>query len=85
MAPAPSIQPAAIVEEAPTTRSKSADALVGAPGTKAKEAGWSVEIVAGASTSAQTRSASSHPIPSGEIVAPARASSSSAETTRSSG
>ena len=39
MAPAPSIQPAAIVEEAPTTRSNSTDAFVGAPGTNASEAG----------------------------------------------
>ena len=47
IAPAPSIQPAAIVEDAPTIRSNSTLALVGAPGTNASDAGWSVEIVAG--------------------------------------
>ncbi len=77
IAPAPSIHPAAIVDEAPTTRSKSTEAFVGAPGTNAIDDGWSVEIVAGASTSLQTRSASSPPRPSGVTVSPARRASSS--------
>ena len=47
---------------------------VGAPGTNAIDDGWSVEIVAGASTSLQMRRASSPPMPSGVIVSPARAS-----------
>ena len=85
IAPAPSIHPVAIVDDAPTMRSKSTLAFVGAAGTNATDAGWSVEIVAGARTSAQIRSASSHPIPSGAIVRPARRASSSAGATRSSG
>jgi hypothetical protein len=85
IAPAPSIQPAAIVEDAPTTRSKSTAAFVGAPGTNAIDEGWSVEIVAGASTSAHTRRASSPPIPSGVTVAPARRVSSSPVAEPSSG
>ena len=68
IAPAPSIHPAAIVDDAPTIRSNRMDARVGAPGMNANAVGWSVEIVAGASTSAQRRSASSQPMPSGEIV-----------------
>ena len=40
-------------------------AFVGAAGTNATAAGWSVEIVAGARTSAQMRSASSPPMPVG--------------------
>ena len=68
IAPAPSIHPAAIVDDAPTIRSNRTDAFVGAPGTNANAEGWSVEIVAGASTSAQSRSASSQPMPPGEIV-----------------
>ena len=59
---------AAIVEDAPTIRSNSTLAFVGAPGTNASDAGWSVEIVAGARTSAHRRSASSPPMPSGVIV-----------------
>jgi hypothetical protein len=85
IAPAPSIHPAAIVEDAPTIRSNSTLAFVGAPGTNANAAGWSVEIVAGASTSAHSRSASSQPTPSSVTVAPARRSRSSAGTTLSSG
>src|SRR3990170_2052828 len=60
-------------------------AFVGAPGTKAKKLGWSVEIVAGARTSAQRRRASSPPMPPGRIVGPARRSSSSALAGWSSG
>ena len=85
MAPAPSSQFAAMVEDAPTTRSKSTEAFVGAPGTNASEAGWSVEMVAGARISAQMRRASSPPMPSGVMVAPARRSSSALETGPSSG
>ena len=85
IAPAPSIQPAAIVEDAPTIRSNSTLAFVGAPGTNASAAGWSVEIVAGASTSPHRRSASSQPIPDAVTVAPTRLSSSDAGTTWSSG
>ena len=70
IAPAPSIHPAAIVEDAPTMRSKSTLAFVGAAGTNATDAGWSVEIVAGARTSAQIRSASSHADPVGSDRAP---------------
>jgi hypothetical protein len=79
MAPAPSSHPAPMIDEAPTTRSKSTDAFEGAPGTKARLAGWSVESVAGASRSDHTRSASNPPRPPGVIVAPARRSSSSLE------
>ncbi len=57
----------------------------GAPGTNARKLGWSVVMVAGASTSAQIRSASSPPIPSGVIVGPAAAVSSSGGTGWSSG
>jgi hypothetical protein len=39
IAPAPSIQPAAIVEDTPTIRSNRTEALVGALGTKATDAG----------------------------------------------
>ena len=85
IAPAPSIQPAAIVEDAPTIRSNSTLAFVGAPGTNANAAGWSVEMVAGASTSPHSRSASSQPMPSDVTVSPARLSSSLADTTLSSG
>ena len=60
-------------------------AFVGAAGTNASEAGWSVEIVEGASTSDQIRKASCHPIPSGVTVSPAAAESSAAGSTRSSG
>src|SRR5207249_3980378 len=85
IAPAPSIQPAAIVDEAPTIRSNSTDALVGALGTNATDAGWSVEIVAGARTSDQTLRASSQPIPASLIVRPARRASSPGGATRSNG
>ena len=84
-APAPSSQLPAYVDEALIARSKSTLAFVGAPGTNARNAGWSVEIVAGARTSAQTRSASSPPMPSAVIVCPARRASSSGETGPSSG
>ena len=51
----------------------------GAAGTNARDAGWSVEIVAGARTSAQIRSASSPPDPLGrDRSRPARRPSSSA-------
>ncbi len=85
IAPPPSSQPAAIVEDAPTARSNSTLALLGAPGTNARKLGWSVVMVAGASTSVQIRSASSPPIPSGVIVGPAAAVSSSGGTGWSSG
>jgi integrase len=85
IAPAPSIHPAAIVEEDPTTRSNSTLAFVGAPGMNESAAGWSVEIVAGASTSVQIRNASSPPRPSGTIVSPARWVSSPAGKERSRG
>ncbi len=85
MAPAPSIHPAAIVDDAPTTRSNSTAALVGAPGTNAIDDGWSVEMVAGASTSAHRRNASSPPMPSAVIVSPARRESSSPVAEPSSG
>ena len=85
IAPAPSIQPAAIVDDAPTIRSNRTLAFVGAAGTNASDAGWSVEIVAGARTSVHTRSASSQPIPAGVMVSPARRASSSAGMIPSSG
>src|SRR5205814_8932030 len=69
-APAPSSQLPPYVEEALITRSNSTLAFVGAPGTNAKNAGWSVEIVEGARVSAHTRSASSPPTPSRVIVTP---------------
>jgi hypothetical protein len=56
------------VDDALITRSNNTLAFVGAFGTNARNAGWSVEIVAGASTSAHTRSASVPPIPSGVMV-----------------
>ncbi len=85
MPPAPSIQAAPIVLEAPTTRSKSTEAFVGAAGTKARFAGWSVEIVAGARISAQIRRASSPPMPPGVTVSPASFVSSSDVIVPSSG
>ena len=85
MPPAPSIHAAPIVEDAPTTRSKSTEAFVGAAGTKARFAGWSVEIVAGARMSPQILKASCPPMPSGVIVRPASFVSSVPLIVRSSG
>lgn len=60
-------------------------ASVGAVGTNDRNRGWSLEIVAGASTSPKTRSASSPPMPDGVMVCPAMARSSASVRGASSG
>ena len=60
-------------------------ASVGAAGTNDRNRGWSTEMHAGASTSANTRSASRPPSPRSVIVRPAIARSSAAVRGPSSG
>jgi hypothetical protein len=60
-------------------------AFVGAPGMNARNAGWSIEIVAGARISDQIRSAWAAPRPPSVIVRPARSSRTSGGTLLSSG
>ena len=71
--------------DAPTTRSKRIAASVGAAGTKDKNRGWSIEMLAGPSTSEKIRRASRPPIPLAVTVLPAMARSSEAGRVLSSG
>src|SRR6478735_32123 len=71
--------------DAPTTRSNRTDASVGAAGTNDRNRGWSTEMHAGASTSANTLSASWPPRPAAVIVCPAAARSSAGDRGLSSG
>ena len=71
--------------DAPTTRSNRIDASVGAAGTNDKNRGWSMEMLAGPSTSAKMRNASRPPMPLAVTVLPAIARSSAAGRVLSSG
>ena len=71
--------------DAPTTRSNRIDASVGAAGTNDKNRGWSIEMLAGPSTSANIRNASSPPIPLAVTVLPTIARNSAADRVLSSG
>ena len=75
-APAPSSQLPAYSAEAPTTRSNSVLASVGAQGMNDRNRGWSVEMHAGASSVVNRSSAAAPPSPVAVMVAPATSSSS---------
>ena len=86
IAPPPSSQPGA--DRSRTRRPPGRTARSPSSARRARtrgRIGWSVEIVAGASTSAQTRSASSPPMPLGRDRRAGRRVSSSPGTVRSSG
>src|ERR687889_317509 len=73
------------MDDAPTTRSNSVLASVGAQGMKDRYRGWSVEMQAGASSWVNSASAASPPRPLAVIVEPATSSSSAGVRGPSSG
>ena len=74
--PAASNQEVAHIADAPTTRSNRTEAFVGAPGTKERNRGWSVDRHAGARWSVKAASADSPPMPSSVMVCPTASQSS---------